>query len=191
MRSALPLVAALLEIIAPFIYARSILKGKSKPHRTTRFVLLIITLLTFAAIFAQENYVAIWLAGASAFTGIVIFALSINYGLGGGSKVDILCLLIALVGIFLWQVTRDPVIALYFALLADFSGMIPALIKTYHRPGTEIWIFYMLSVVAASLTLIATLDWTIEAIAYPAYIFAINATMVAIIVSRRQIPANK
>mgnify|MGYP007124299822 FL=1 len=48
----------------------------------------------------------------------------------GWSKSGIFCLMLALLGIVLWQIIQDPVIALYFVLGADFVGMIPALTKT-------------------------------------------------------------
>jgi hypothetical protein len=179
--SALPIISAVLALIAPILYARAILRGDAKPHRTTRFVLLIITILTAASIVAQNNHVAIWLAGASALQSILIFVLSIKHGLGGRAKSDIVCLLVALLGIILWQVTNRPVLALYFAILADFTGMIPAILKTYRRPETELWTYFALDVVAGLLTLIASKHWTVQDISYPLYILLINALMVVII----------
>ncbi|OGK16683.1 hypothetical protein A2774_00075 [Candidatus Roizmanbacteria bacterium RIFCSPHIGHO2_01_FULL_39_12c] len=58
--------------------------------------------------------------------------------MGGWSKSDIICLVIAFMGIFLWQITKNPVISLYFAIVADFTGMIPAIIKTYKYPDIPI-----------------------------------------------------
>ena len=176
------IISSLLALISPIIYSRAILKGEAKPHRTTRFVLLLITSLTTAALFAQGNRVAIWLAGVSTLQSIVIFFLSIKHGMGGWSKVDILCLLIALCGIVLWQITKNPVIALYFAIGADFTGMVPALIKTYHHPKTEVWIFYTLDVFAALFSLLALSRWTLEEYSYPVYIMFINVVMTLLIV---------
>jgi len=171
------IISSFLALISPIIYSRAILKGEAKPHRTTRFVLLLITSLTTVALFAQGNRVAIWLTGVSTLQSIVIFFLSIKHGMGGWSKVDILCLLVALCGIVLWQITKNPVIALYFAIGADFTGMVPALIKTYHHPKTEVWIFYTLDVFAALFSLLALSRWTPEEYSYPVYIMLINFVM--------------
>ena len=157
------------------------MRGDAKPHRTTRFVLLLITLLTAASIIAQHNYVVIWLAGASAVQAVFIFGLSIKHGFGGKSKSDIICLVIALLGIVLWQVTKQPVLALYFAMLADLTGMIPALFKTYRMPETEIWSYFAIDIGAGALTLAAIKTWDIRNISYPLYIMLINALMVATI----------
>lgn len=175
-------ISSLLALISPIIYSRAIFKGEAKPHRTTRLVLLLITALTTASLFAQGNRVAIWLAGVSTLQSILIFFLSIKHGMGGWSRTDILCLVIALLGIVLWQVTKNPVIALYFAIGADFTGMIPALIKTYHHPKTEVWTFYTLDVFAALFSILALSRWSPEEYSYPIYIMLINVVMTALIV---------
>lgn len=145
----------MLALISPLIYAKAILQGDAKPHRTTRFILLLITTLTTASLFAQHNTVAIWLAEVSALQSILIFILSIKHGMGGWAKTDIFCLAIALFGIVLWQTTNDPTLVLYVAIAADFTGMIPALIKTYHHPQTEIWNFYFIDVFASLFSVFA------------------------------------
>ncbi len=175
-------ISSILVLISPIVYSIAILKGKAKPHRTTRLVLLIITGLTTASLFAQHNTVAIWLAGASTLQSMVIFILSIKHGMGGWSKFDIFCLIIALAGIILWQLTKNPVIGLYFAIGADFTGMIPALIKTYRFPYTEVWTFFLLDTIAAGFSLLALRSWTLQEYSYPFYILVINLCMVILII---------
>lgn len=175
-------ISSLLALISPLIYARAILKGEAKPHRTTRFVLLLITSLTTASLFAQNNQVAIWLAAASTLQSILILILSLKHGMGGWSKSDIVCLIIALSGIVLWKTTNNPVLALYAAIAADFTGMIPALLKTYRFPETEVWSFYLLDVFAAGFSLLALRLWILQEFSYPIYIMVINLVMVILIV---------
>ncbi len=170
-----------LALISPFIYARAILKGEAKPHRTTRFVLFIIAALSTATLFANGNTVAVWLAGATLIQGAIILGLSIKYGMGGWAKIDLACLAIAILGIIVWQTTKNPVLGLYCSILADFTGMVPALIKTYRFPKTEIATFFALDILAAFLSLVANQTFTLENISYPVYIAAINTIMVALI----------
>ncbi len=180
--------SSLLALISPLVYARAILRNEAKPHRTTRFVLLIITLLTAASLIAQHNTVAVWLAGVSALQSILIFILSLTYGMGGWAKSDLVCLAVAVSGIILWQATDNALLALYFAILADFTGMIPALIKTYRFPETEIWSFYALDVGASLLNLGAVRKWSLAEISYPVYIMAVNLAMVALVLRKRWNP---
>lgn len=176
------LISSVLALISPIVYSLAILKGEAKPHRTTRLVLLIITTLTTASLFAQGNRVAIYLAGVSTFQSIVVFTLSIKYGMGGWNKSDIICLIFALIGIIIWQITKNPVIALYFAIGADFIGMIPAIVKTYHFPKTEVWSFFAIDVLAAIFSFLALKNWTLQEFSYPIYIMLINLFMVLLII---------
>jgi riboflavin synthase len=40
---------------------------------------------------------------------IIIFILSIKHGMGGRTKIDILCLLVAWIGILIRKLTNNPV----------------------------------------------------------------------------------
>jgi len=182
MPSVFIIISSLLALISPIVYSIAIFKGEAKPHRTTRLVLLLITSLTTASLFAQKNQVAIYLAGVSTIQSIMIFTLSLKRGMGGWSKTDMLCLFIALIGIALWRITENPVVALYCAIGADFAGMIPALIKTSKFPKTEVWTFYLLDVFAAFFILLALETWTLQEYSYPIYIMLINLVMVILIV---------
>ena len=77
---------------------------------------------------------------------------------------------------------KNPVIALYFAIGADFTGMVPALIKTYHHPETEVWTFYTLDIFAALFSILALSKWTVAEYSYPIYIMLINVVMTVLIV---------
>ena len=186
MRTVLIVMSSLFALISPLVYAKAILAGDAKPHRTTRLILLLITALATASLFAQHDTVAVWLAGVSTLQSILIFVLSIRYGMGGWAKKDLLCLFIAFIGIVLWQTTKNPVVALYASIAADFTGMIPALIKTFHFPKTEMWTFYALDMVAAIFSLLAVKDFTIQESSYPLYIMIINLAMILLIVRPHQ-----
>lgn len=175
-------ISSTLALISPLVYSRAILRGEARPHRTTRLVLLLITSLTTASLFAQHDRVAIWLAGVSTLQSILIFILSLKYGMGGWTKTDLACLAIALFGILLWKTTENPTLALYSAIAADFTGMVPAIIKTYRWPNTEVWSFFLLDVFAAGFSLLALNRWTLQEYSYPMYILLINLVMVLLII---------
>ncbi|MCR4329179.1 MAG: hypothetical protein NUV65_01380 [Candidatus Roizmanbacteria bacterium] len=176
------LISSTIALISPIVYSIAIFKGKAKPHRTTRLVLLIITSLTTASLFAQHNTVAIYLAAVLTLQSIAIFILSIKYGMGGWGKTDVLCLLLALLGILLWKITDNPRIALYFAIGADFTGVIPTILKTYRLPHTEVWTYYMLGIFAALFSLMAIKVWVVDQYAYPVYIMLINLIIVLLVI---------
>lgn len=181
MKTIFLIISVILPLIAPIIYTKAILKGDAKPHRTTRFVLLLITCLATASLLAQHDKIAVWLAGVSFLQAILIFILSIKYGMGGWAKTDILCLIIALVGIFAWQTTQQPLLALYFAILADFTGVIPTIIKTYQRPETEIWSYFIIDVFAGIFNILALKTYAVSDFSYPVYIVLINFLIFALV----------
>ncbi|MFH0773671.1 MAG: hypothetical protein V1922_05165 [bacterium] len=185
MKTIFIIISSSLALISPLVYAKAILKGEARPHRTTRLILLIITSLATISLFVQHDTVAIWLAGVLTVQSILIFFLSIKYGMGGWSRTDVLCFVIALFGIMLWQTTKDPSLALYASILADFTGMIPALIKTFHFPETEVWTFYALDVCAAIFSLFAVRSFTIQQFSYPLYIILVNLLMVLFVLRRK------
>ncbi len=180
-------ISSVLALISPIVYGHAIIKGQAKPHRTTRFTILLTTTISTASLIAAHNTVAVWLAGVSALQAIFIFTLSIKHGMGGWSKSDISCLVISIIGIILWQTTKNPLLALYASIIADFTGMIPALIKTYHFPRTEVWTFYLLDVFAGLFNMFAIQQWNIREVSYPFYIILINFAMVLLVIRPRLI----
>ncbi|MBI1863098.1 hypothetical protein HYS00_03190 [Candidatus Microgenomates bacterium] len=185
MPSIFVIISSIIALISPLVYASAILKGNAKPHRTTRLVLLVITTISTLALLAAGNRVAVWLAGVSMIQSVLIFALSIKFGMGGWSRIDILCLLIAITGIILWRTTNNPRLALYFSIAADFTGVIPTIIKTYRLPKTEVWSFFLLDVFAAIFSLLAIRSWVLEDYAFPLYILLVNSLMVMLIITPR------
>lgn len=170
-----------LPLLSPIIYVRSILDGFTKPHRTTHFVLLLITTVAFIGLLAQDNKAALGLAFASVVQQVVIVGLSLRYGMGGKTPFDVVCLLLALLGVVWWQITDDPLVAVTAAVAADLIGCIPTLLKTYRWPHTEEWRFYALDTIAGIAAFLALHDRSFELAIYPAYITIINLAMVILI----------
>lgn len=189
-KNILIVISTILVLTSPLVYIHSIINGETRPHRTTRFVLLVITLLSTAALW-QTKGAAFWLALASLVQALIVFILSIKKGMGGWSRVDIGCLIIALVGIVLWQTSGQPAIGLLASIVADVVGMVPALIKTYKLPHTEDWRFFAMDTAAGVLSTFALTSYTIYTLSYPLYIVVINAAMVALILIPRHKIAHK
>ena len=171
------------EIVGVSLYALSIVKGKTKPHKMTRFILFFILTLNFASIAAADSNVgAVLYAGLSFGHAALLFVMSLWRGMGGKSKLDFTCLGIAIIGIVGWQITGNPLVGLWFAILADFAAYVPAIIKTWHMPETESHWLYTLSVLAAGLSLVAY-PISSESI-FQIYIIFVSGLMTAIILIR-------
>ena len=182
MQNALIWISNILVFSSYLTYEWAMIKGKAKPHRTTRFVLLIINTLGFLSLYAQGDRVVVWFLGICAIQSLVMFLMSFKYGMGGWARVDIASLVIAIFGIVLWRVTDNPALALYAAVTADFAGMVPALLKTYRFPDTEYYLSYVFDLSAILLTGLAIRNGGLNEYLYPVYLLLVNGIMLGFIV---------
>lgn len=177
MKIALLIIGLLLPVYASTAYMVSIVKGSTRPHRMTRFLLLVITAVMTLSLWASGDTSGVWLALVSFIQAVSIFGLSLWRGMGGGDRLDIACLLLCLAGVALWLLADLPWVGLAASIAADTIAMIPALRKTIRLPHTELALFYALDTVAGLLILAAG-PRTPLAMAFPLYIAVINAAFV-------------
>ncbi len=175
------ILSSVLAFVSYIVYIIAIFRGYAKPHRTARFCTALITILSMVSLIAQGSTVAVWLSVVFAVGSLVIFILTLWYGMGGWAKTDIVCLVISVVGILFWRATSNPMYGLIFFIGADFVGQIPMLIKTYWFPETEVWTFYFLDVLAALCSLAAMSFWVAREFAYPLYVVFLDCFIIFLI----------
>ena len=191
MRNFFIFLSSILALTSYGVFIVAILKGYAKPQRMTRFILVLISGLATASLFAQESTVAIWLPGIFTLGSLIIFLLSLKFGMGGLAKTDGICLILSIAGIVFWKITHNPLYALYASIAADFVGQIPMFIKTYRFPGTEVWTVYLLSIGAAICNLIALQHWFLQEYAYSFYIILTDSFVVVLILRPKFFPKQK
>mgnify|MGYP000877187136 CR=1 FL=1 len=180
MRVTLIFLSTIIGISGVVLYAISIVKGKTRPHRMTRFILFFILTLNFVSIVAAKgNLGAVIYAGLTCAYGGILFAMSLWRGMGGKNRLDFICLGIASLGIIGWKLTGNAIVGVWFAILADLAAYIPAFVKTWEFPETESHWLYTLSIFAAGLGLFA---YPIEAQSiFQIYIVVASAAMLVVI----------
>lgn len=186
MKALLGIVALVLNLVGFFPYIREIIKGVVKPQRTTWGIWTILT--TIAAVNQIHNgggFSSLFFV-SSAMLVTTTFLLSLKRGQGGASKVDIVCLVLA-IGLFAyWAIVKDTRVSTLIAVSIDSIALIPTLLKTYRQPGTEIYTQWVLAGIGGLFSLLAapSFDWAL--IIYPLYIFVANAAVVTIKFSREK-----
>jgi len=187
MQTALLVLSMILVTLGGLIYCASILSGRTRPHRTTRFVVLVVVTLNFFSILAAHGN-----TGASVYAGIifggaiVFWVLSFKAGMGGSSFFDWACLVVALAGVAAWQITDNPVLGVWFAVAADLVAYLPAFAKTWRHPHTESPWLYLLGSAAALLGLAI---YPITAVsAFQIFTALCGCAMLVCIYHRRLIP---
>src|SRR5690606_344735 len=105
---------------APYII--SILRRHTKPERATYAIWSLVNILTIISYVAVGACETILVGIAMMASSIIVFLLSFKYGMGGLSRFDLVCLVLAVMGVVLWLQTDDVALALYFYIGVKLLG---------------------------------------------------------------------
>lgn len=183
------LLAGLLTMVAYGPYLLSTIKGKTKPNRATWWILVVVGVMLASSYYALGAHSTLWVPLSYIIGPLVIASLSIKFGEGGLSKLDIICLIGAFSGFILWWIFANPLIALIINLIIDFLGLIPTIKKSYLRPHTEDEISWVLWFAGSFLNLMAMDIWSVSLFIYPIYMVIGNG-LIALLVCQKYIRIN-
>jgi hypothetical protein len=164
---------------APF-YLVDILKGKTKPQRTTWFIWTVQGTVALISQVQLGAHWSLWFAGLNALGNLVVFLLSLKYGVGGWQKIDVVALAVAIVGVLVSLIAHAPFVALLGVILADFAGSVPTFEKVYRLPSSETSITWFALGLSSFLAIFSVGNWKFSLILYPLYFTVDNmAVLVA------------
>lgn len=168
-------------------YIRDILRGKTKPQRTTFFIYAILNTISFSSQLAKGATNSLWLPFVFFIGTLTVFILSIKNGVGGFQKKDFVALFIAAVGLIAWYFTKEAAIALYLVILVDAAGTSLTIEKAYKNPESETIITWVLSSLAGLLALLSVGSLNPVLISFPLFIFFIDgAVVMAVLLGKRR-----
>jgi hypothetical protein len=154
-------VAAVMAIYANWGYMREVIHEKVKPHPYTWFLWSIVSLVVF---FAQLVKGAGWgllpTFFAEVFT-VIIFFYSLKHGFKNIRKIDHFFLLVALLGLVPWYITKDPTISVIVVVIIDLIAFMPTIVKTWNKPRSENPYFYELNIIRHILALCSLQTYSI------------------------------
>ncbi|HUC90081.1 MAG TPA: hypothetical protein VMR45_04720 [Patescibacteria group bacterium] len=178
MKPLLGLLAFALNAIGYMPYIRDIFRKVVKPHPTTWGIWSILTIIAAVnQVKNQGGWSSLFMV-SSAVLVMIVFLLSLRYGMGGASKLDKTCLILALLLLVYWLTLRETRISTLLAVIIDAIGVIPTVVKTYKHPETETYPQWVLAGTGGFLTIFSVprLDWVL--LIYPIYVFLMNTTVV-------------
>jgi hypothetical protein len=183
-------IAGLVTFLAYGLYAWSILKGRTRPSRSTWFIWTALTILIAVSYSVTGADDTLWSAYGAGVGTFIIFLLSIKYGVGGFEMIDKFVLIGAVLGIMLWYISGSAFLALLAYLTADLMGAIPTAVKTYISPWEEEWFPWAVTVSANVLNVIALdftnfTQWELDVAVYPFYMILINGLILFFILRPR------
>ena len=174
MQELLGYASGLLITISAVPYISDIFRLKTKPERATWFIWSVLLTIAFFAQFAKGGTWSLITTGIDGLIVIIIFILSIKYGMGGASRLDIVALIVSGIGLVLWYLTNEPLYALLITIVIDMLASMLTVVKTYKEPSTETFSAYMICGTGGLLGAFAVGTLNFSLIIFPLWICVMN-----------------
>jgi len=180
--------AALVNLLGSLSYVISTLKGKTKPNKVTWFLWAILPFIAFFAEIKKSVGLPSLMTFMVGFSPLCIFIASFFNKKAHWkiTRLDIICGILAIAGLFFWYLTRDGNVAILFSIVADLFAGVPTIVKSYIYPETENIHAFLAAGVSALLTLFVLKSWTFASYGFPLYIFLISSLVVILLQIRKQ-----
>lgn len=186
MLAAFGIASGLVQAIAILPYLRDVLAGTTRPHRGAWTIWTVLSVIVLASQEADGGRWSLIVVATQAIGCAITLALSVKRGVGGTSRIELMLLGIAGLGVIAWQLADDPTLATYAVVAADLIGVGLMIPKTYRDPDSETASTFVMGVCAAILGLAATGFTTPSLIVYPLYLVVVDSALVGVIVVRRR-----
>lgn len=148
--------STVLGLYATVPYVLMILKGKTKPHQLSWLVFVIMNGIVFFSQFFEGARGSVLITLTFFVGSLIIFLLSLKYGIRESSRWDKLLFLFALSTIVIWFLTRSNALAIWLTLVIDLAATSMTVLKVKSLPHSEDpqpWIIGALAYVFSCATL--------------------------------------
>ncbi len=170
-------------LLGDLSYLLYTIKGEVKPNKVSWLLWGLAPLIAFAA--QLEQGVGLLSLTTIAFGGLpllIFFASFLNKkAYWKVTKFDLICGVLAIVGLVLWKVTQVGNWAIFFAIASDALATMPTFIKSYSAPETENYQVYLFNAIGAVITLFTIRQWDFTHSSFPLYISILGFTLFLLI----------
>lgn len=179
--------STLIAIFGYALYARSVLRDRTRPHAISWFLWGVISVITFAVQFTEGAGAGSWATAVGGAGCLFVFVLALSKGTRRFNRFDWACLALALVGIGLWLITDIPLTAAIMVTLADAIAYIPTYVKGFRLPFEEHLAPYIIGAIIPLLAIPAIERYVVANWLSPASLIVTNAAFVTMILLRRRL----
>lgn len=173
--------ATVFVLIGNASYVKDTLQEKVKPHPYTWFVWSIVSCVVFFGQLQRGAGIGAIPTGVSESFTLIIFFLSLKPVLQGAvwhiRKVDSLFLVISLLGLIPWALTKDPTVSIITVVAIDLIAFVPTMRKAWHHPHTEKPFLYEMNVTRHILTLFSLQAYNIATTLHSVVMIFANTLM--------------
>jgi hypothetical protein len=186
----LVLLGAVINIAGSFSYIKDTLRGTTKPNRVTWLLWSVAPFIATIAAFVNGVTWAVIPVFMSGFCPFLIFLGSfVNpnayWKLG---LLDYICGFFSILALILWITTKNPLIAIVFAIISDACAALPTIIKSLKHPETESGIAYLTGLISALTGLAAIKAWIFPEYGFTIYLITL-CSFISFLVYRRKLCA--
>ncbi|MDD3101828.1 MAG: hypothetical protein PHE59_01630 [Patescibacteria group bacterium] len=180
-------VGAAVNLFGAFSYIKETLKGNTKPNKVTWLMWSVAPLIaTFAALSSGVRWsvLSVFMAGLCP---LLIFVASFvnKNSYWKLEKFDYLCGLCSILALILWGLTKEPIIAIIFAIASDGFAGIPTLVKSWKYPETETVTAYITGLFNALTSFAAIKIWNFSSCAFPVYLVVLCISLIFSVYHRK------
>jgi len=165
------------------VYLRDTLRVTTKPNRVTWLMWAVAPLLAAAVELKEGVGLRVLPTFMVGFMPLLVFAASFHNPAAVWKirRIDYACGVMSAVGTAVWLATRNGVLAISAAILADFLAGIPTMMKSWTHPQTETVYSYVGAVISMAILLLTIQHWTFEVAAFPLFIVCIASVEVFLV----------
>lgn len=171
----------LFSITGSFFYIKDTLYGKTRPNIVSwifwAIAPLVGTYIGYKSGVSTPLLLSTFMAGFSPL--LVITASFFNKkSYWEITKFDIWCGILSFVAIIIWITTKNGMLSLIFAIMADLFASIPTIIKSWKYSETESSATYSLGILNQLITFLIMKEFFLQSFSFPIYFVLINLIIV-------------
>jgi len=186
-KSVIGFIAGIIALVAYIVYMVSIVRGTTKPNRTTWWIWSFMGLVLALSYYFSGAVNTIWVPIVEFIGPFLIALLSIKYGEGGlGDKTDLICFFGAILSIVLWAIFDNPTVALVTNLVIDSFAIVPTIKKSYLRPEGEDFWAWLGTGFADSLNFFAVERFSFAILVYPVYMVVSDLIIILLLLFNKK-----
>lgn len=187
MISALVTMGALISAAGSVPYILAVIKGTARPRLVSWGVWAVLAGVMTVSAFIEGAMASAVMTAITFIACATVTILGWQRRTGGINRVDMVCLVGAVLGIASLAVFKSPLIALAVSVAVDIIAFIPTLMHAWTSPYEESLTCFALSALGGTLAVLAVLvgEVSVVALLYPVYSMVFNGLAALLIMSGR------
>ena len=187
MISALVTIGALISAAGSIPYILAVIRGTARPRLVSWGVWAVLAGVMTVSAFIEGAMASAVMTAITFIACATVTILGWQRRTGGINRVDMVCLVGAVLGIASLAIFKSPLIALTVSVAVDIIAFIPTLMHAWTSPYEESLTCFALSALGGTLAVLAVLvgEISVVALLYPVYSMVFNGLAALLIVSGR------